>query len=234
MGRIKNDLEAAVQKELARHLSASRGRSPGGAALRSSVTALVSRISQSGFLASRLPVDRLQKATSGLLGEKRRSFCDCPVCRTDVLALALTSLPPCYCRSEHYGIASARVTAGQLAKQLESAIHRVTLRPRHAGRAPILAADAVELVNFRLAIGERVVAPILAKIPGACRCELCQFDTLAFALNQMPSKYGVSVQGKLRMPASGAEFLRHELAGALAAAAKRVAANPRHGGAGEF
>ena len=88
----------------------------------------------------------------------------------------------------------------------------------------------MELVNFGLVAAKAMVGPLLAKIPGSCRCELCQIDTLACGLNQTPSRYGLAVGGKLRVPATHLDFLRHELTQTFAAAARRIAANPRHRG----
>lgn len=227
--KIKNDMETAVQEECARQLPLQRGPSQAVMNIKSTASSVVARLSQSSLLSSKLPMDTFSRMSSRLLGEKKRSFCHCPVCRTDVLAYALTNLPPCYCRAEHYGIASQKVDSSALAKAVGAGIRRVTLRPRHPGKG-VPEDHKVVLVNFGLELGNKIVPPLIAKLSGACQCELCRHDTLAFGLNQTPSRYGISIEGKLRIPNTALEFIQHELLKTFSAAAEKIATKPRHGG----
>lgn len=228
MAKIKNDLETAVQEEAARLIPKDTGTSQAAAAIKSSLSSAMSRLAGSSFLSSKLPMDKVTSMAAGLMSEKKRAFCHCPICRTDVLALALTKLPPCYCRGEHFGIASEKVGKKDLEKAVQAAIHRIRLRPKHPERLPVTDPSKILLVNFKLNVASRLVSPILHKIPESCGCELCRYDTLAYGLNQTPSRYGTSIAGKLRLPGSELEFIKHELVKTIAEAARKVATNPRH------
>lgn len=228
MSKIKNDLETAVQEELFRQTPREAGASQAAAAIKSSLSSAMSRLAGNSFLSSKLPMEKVTKMTARLMTEKKRTFCHCPVCRTDILALALTKLPPCYCRGEHFGIASEKVPKEELERAVQAAIHRIKMRPKHPERIVITDPGKVVLVNFKLKIADKIIAPLLLKIPEACDCELCRYDTLAFGLNQTPSRYGTSISGKLRLPGSELEFIKHELVKTLAAAARKIATNPRH------
>ena len=64
---------------------------------------------------------------------------------------------------------------------------------------------------------------------GCCTCDLCRADIIAFALNQLPSKYVATQQGEVY---SKTFILRNQhftdIMAALAKAAKVVAEKPRH------
>ena len=207
---IKNEMELAVRSEV------ERLRMP-----QSVMPALAG-----------LGLDRFLKGISGLLGTSsgKRIACRCELCRTDVVALALTTLPPCYCRKLHYGISLERVDSDLIEKEVAKAVRKVELRPRHPSRGPVPEGNEVKLVDFGLREGGRIIGPLLQKLEGACSCNTCREDTLAYGLNRIGPRYGVEVVGKLRMPRHEVDFFRHEILPTLSEAASAIALNPRHGG----
>ncbi len=207
---IKNEMETAVRKEVS--LRKQRDAGP--------------------QWMSRLSLDRLVLHLPWLLGSGKKEgiSCRCPLCRTDVIALALTALPPCYCRSLHYGISLQRVDGNQIRKEVQSAARKIDLRPRHPSRGPVPDSSGIRLIDFGLKEGVRMIGPLLERVPGACSCETCREDTLAFGLNRSEPRYGVEIVGKLRMLPHQLDFLRHELLGTFTEAARKIALNPRHGG----
>jgi hypothetical protein len=84
-------------------------------------------------------------------------------------------------------------------------------------------------VDFGIREGAVMVRPLLQRLEESCTCPRCRADVLAFGLNRFQPRYGVEVQGKLRMPPHEMEFIRHELRSVLWKAAGTIAANPRHG-----
>jgi hypothetical protein len=162
-----------------------------------------------------------------MVGEKKRTLCHCPICSIDSIALAISTLPPCYCRSEHYGIASSKISQDELSERVKTAIRKVTLLPRHPGR-PVADDASVRLFDFGLYEGSRMIGPLLSKVPGACTCDNCLEDTLAFGLNHSKVKYGILMGRDMRVPSSEMDFFRHELQGVFVKASKVIARNPRH------
>jgi len=79
---------------------------------------------------------------------------------------------------------------------------------------------------------EDVVAHVLKNILpdlDVCRCEICQMDMMAYALNHLPPKYVVTPKGELYSKLS--ELMQQaeiDVEVALAEAAKVVSRNPRH------
>jgi hypothetical protein len=165
---------------------------------------------------------------------RKGAACRCSLCRNDAIALALTILPPRYCRSLHYGISLKGADRKSVEREVGRAVRRVALRPHHPYRSPVLPSSGVRLVDFGLLEGGRMIGPLLVNLSGACACETCREDTLAFGLNNCTPHYGVAMQGKLRIPPHQLDFLRHELLGVLSEAAKTIALKPRHGGRDRF
>ncbi len=207
---VKNEMETAVRSEV---LKQKRGQ--GGGSWASWVPLEV--VSQFvPFLRRHLPKTSLS--------------CRCPLCTTDAVALSLTLLPPCYCRADHYGLSLGKVSGEEVQQRVVSALRKVELRPRHPSRQPVPEASQIRLVDFGLREGARMIGPLLKRIEEACDCAKCREDTLAFGLNRYSPKYGVVVQGKMRIPLHHMEFIRHELLSVLSEAARTIATNPRHGG----
>jgi len=156
--------------------------------------------------------------------------CSCPWCRHDVLALALTGLPPCYCRSHHYGMNLRKIETRSVGDAMSKAIRRVGGRPRHSPRDQVPAEEGVHLVDYRLREGTRIVGPLLGKLPGICDCQSCRTDILAHSLNRFSPRYGVLASGKSRLQPHDLEFIRHEMNMVMVDSARKIALNPRHEG----
>lgn len=208
--RVKNEMETAVRNEMRRQRGGEKGST----------------------LSWRIPLESLNRLMPflGRSISKSGLTCRCPLCEADSLALSLTYLPPCYCRVDHYGLALSKVSPKVIEEKVRAALKRVGLRPRHSSREALPQSSAVKIIDFGLKEGGRMIGPLLERLSGACACEQCREDTLAFGLNRYAPKYGVSVGGKLRMQPHQIDFLRHELLEKLSEAAGSIARNPRHGG----
>jgi len=73
------------------------------------------------------------------------------------------------------------------------------------------AEDRVQLVDYRLREGARMVGPLLGKLPGICDCPSCRTDILAHSLNRFSPRYGVLAAGKSRLQPHDLDFIRHEM-----------------------
>lgn len=152
--------------------------------------------------------------------------CWCAQCEADMQALALNHTPPRYVRQETFGHATSD-GAGEIAlKAVSLAYERVSQRPKHRPGVPDRSRSGAEVKNFALSIGAEMVVSAMAGAP--CSCEQCRADTLAFALNRYPPKYGVSSSARPSYQENFTTFISHELGQLLAAAAKVVTANPKH------
>jgi hypothetical protein len=200
-------METVVRAELA--------KITGGGGRRKSASALPS------FLAG-----GLGWLTGSRAGEK--GVCDCSHCSADVLALSLTNLPARYCLSLHYGVGRSRIPPNKVRQEVQMSIRRVRSRPRHAARESLPGNGEVKIVDFGIREGTALVKPLLQRVDGACCCDRCRADTLAYGLNRIRPRYGVEVKGRIRMPPHELEFIRHELLAAITEAAEKVAGNPRH------
>lgn len=194
------------------------------------VRAEVARLKQGRYAApSWLPRSLAEGSLSWLTGMTRGGnfACGCPHCAADVLALSLCRLPVRYCLSLHYGV-GGRVEAAKVRQQVRDALRRVDSRPRHAARDLVSEGSEIRLVDFGIREGALMVGPLLQRLEEGCTCSRCRADTLAFGLNRFPPRYGVEVQGRLRMPPHEMEFIRHDLRTVLWKAAGTIATNPRH------
>lgn len=54
-----------------------------------------------------------------------------------------------------------------------------------------------ELKNFSEVMVKRTLAEYLPKADLPCKCEQCQNDIIAFALNRLPPRYYVSLKGEV-------------------------------------
>ena len=153
--------------------------------------------------------------------------CWCPLCRADMMALALTSLPPRYAtRAGNFEI-EAR-TAETIREEVVSALRQVGQRPKHEKGVALAAEAPVWVVNFPLEEGFRAVDMILRQHEGACDCWDCRCDMLAFALNRYPARYGVEHEGRTQLIEAHREQMREEITSFLEIAVKVVTTVPRH------
>ena len=154
--------------------------------------------------------------------------CWCPLCRADMLALALSSMPPRY--------ATRRVGDVDADPQLAATIHGGVARarrqverfPKHAKGAAVAAGEPVWVVNFPLEESFRAVDDILRRHEGACDCWHCRCDMVAFALNRYPARYGVEHEGRTHIFEDDRARMRAELESFLDLAVRVVVAVPRH------
>ena len=154
--------------------------------------------------------------------------CWCPLCRADMMALALTALPPRY--------ATRRASSLEIEPQLALATHeavvqalrQVQSRPKHARGAAVAPGEPVWVVNFPLEEGFSAVGAILQRSDGVCDCWHCRCDMVAFALNRHPARYGVEHAGKTHLFDTDRAALRDELCSFLELAVRLVSSVPRH------
>lgn len=156
------------------------------------------------------------------------TVCWCPLCETDIVALALNLLPPLYCRAETFGHAAVQVGASAVRDAVQTALTRVAISPKHLpGGWPATVKDAA-LVNYTYEVGATLVGAATDHFEAGCSCAACRFDTLAYALNRYPPRYGVARGGRRRLQANDLDFMRHELGVLLTQAARVVSSHPHH------
>jgi len=156
--------------------------------------------------------------------------CWCRLCEIDIVALTLTLLPPLYCRTATYGHAAGLIKAGTISDAVQSALKRVSLWPKHRpGTLPTLR-DGISLVNYTFEVGSQMVGPALGLSASGCNCDACHSDTLAYALNRYPAKYGVVRDGQRSLHPTYLDFMRYELGMLINQAARVVSSRPHHDG----
>jgi hypothetical protein len=161
-------------------------------------------------------------------GSATRGACWCPVCEADVVALALTLLPPLYCREETTGTSTSLIRAGKITDAVQAALKRVALSPKHPpGVMPTLRRE-IALVNYAYEVGATMVAAALGRTSKSCCCEDCRTDALAYALNRYPAKYGITQSGRRSLHPTYLDFMRYELGLLVNHAARVVSEHPRH------
>ena len=156
--------------------------------------------------------------------------CWCVLCEADVTALALTSLPPRY--------ATVYQEPAEMKKEksitVENAVRRsrkcVSHRPKHRLSSPENWPSRVRLVNYNYEEAISRLASFARLSDQYCSCALCHSDTIAYALNRYPPRYGVMYSGRTKLPGYQLDYLRHELDLVLTHAAGIVASSPRHQG----
>jgi len=154
--------------------------------------------------------------------------CWCRLCETDIVALALTLLPPFYSRPGGQAWSAGLATASKIHDAVQSAAKRVSLRPKHRPGMVGPARGDVGLVNYTYEVGLQMVDPSVLASSAACTCPLCRADTLAYALNRYPPKYGVSAGGRRSLHPTYLGFMRRELGLLVSQAARVVGAKPQH------
>ena len=154
--------------------------------------------------------------------------CWCPLCEIDIVALALTLLPPLYCRTASCGHATGLIRAGTISDAVQSALKRVDLWPKHRPGTQPTMRDEIALINYTFEVGSQMVGPALGLSATGCICDECRSDTLAYALNRYPSKYGVSRGGQRNLHPTYLDFMRYELGLLVVQAARVIARRPGH------
>jgi len=162
------------------------------------------------------------------LGNTAYAGCWCTLCEMDIVALALTLLPPLYCRAETFGYAAGLIKAGTICDAVQSALQRISLWPKHRPGTPPPSPDAVALINYTFEVGTTMVGAALDRSATRCDCDNCRSDTLAYALNRYPSKYGVTRGGQRCLDPHYLDFMRHELGMLMKQAARIVSSRPHH------
>lgn len=154
--------------------------------------------------------------------------CWCPLCRADMMALALTSLPPRYATCRPCDVEIEARMAAAIRDEVALARRQVERHPKHAKGVPVAAEEAVWVVNFPLEEGFRAVDAILRQHDSACDCWSCRCDMVAFALNRYPARYGVEHEGRTQLLEEHRERMRDELSSFLVHAVQVVTTVPRH------
>ena len=156
--------------------------------------------------------------------------CWCTLCEIDIVALALTLLSPLYCRTGTYGHAVGPIRAGTISDAVQSALKRVDIWPKHRPGALPTMRDEIALINYTYEVGSQMVGPALGRSATGCICDECRFDTLAYALNRYPAKYGVSRGGQRSLHPTYLDFMRYELGMLIHQAARVVSSHPHRDG----
>ena len=171
----------------------------------------------------RAHLSRLREESAG--GDET---CWCPLCRADMMALALSSLPPRYTTRRagaHHPDPHHAATVGEL---VDKAVARVGRFPKHATGAAVAAGEPVWVVNFPLEESFRVVDAMVRSREDVCDCWNCRCDMVAFALNRYPPRYGVEHRGVTHLLEKDRNQMRDELVSFLDLSLRVVAAVPRH------
>jgi len=154
--------------------------------------------------------------------------CWCPLCRADMMALALSSIPPRYATRRPQDIGIDDHAKSVVNERVDLARKQVQRLPKHQRGSATTAGESVWVVNFPLEEGFRAVDVILRQHDGACDCWNCRCDIVAFALNRYPARYGVEHEGRTRLFPEDRMRMREELASFLDLAARVVTTVPRH------
>jgi hypothetical protein len=171
----------------------------------------------------RAHLKRLREAS--VLGDET---CWCPLCRADMMALALSSLPPRYATRRPNAADVDPAQAATVHGQILKAARHVASFPKHPKGAAVPAGEPVWVVNFPLEESFRAVDGMIRTHDGVCDCWNCRCDMVAFALNRYPSRYGVEHEGKTHLLDDERERIRVELSSFLDLALRVVTTVPRH------
>jgi hypothetical protein len=154
--------------------------------------------------------------------------CWCPLCRADMMALALTSLPPRYATRRPADIEADAQMSATVRDGVLLARATVERYPKHPKGAAVAAGEPVWVVNFPLEEAFRAVEPIQRRHDGTCDCWHCRCDMVAFALNRYPACYGVEHEGRTHLFEKDRAQMRAELESFLDLAVRVVTTVPRH------
>lgn len=154
--------------------------------------------------------------------------CWCPLCRADMMAFALTRLPPRYATRRPMDVTADPQLGSIVRDGVRHAREQVGRFPRHVRGAAVPSSDPVWVVNFPLEEAFRAVDAILHRHEEACDCWNCRCDMVAFALNRYPSCYGVEHEGRIHLFDRDRAQMRTEIESFLDLAARVVSTVPRH------
>ena len=160
--------------------------------------------------------------------KKENDGCWCPLCEMDILALALNQLPPRYCHERNFGCTASKELGENVRKVVGRAVQKVSQRPKHRPGRPMSHIDDIRMENYAQKIGNSLMETVLSPNAAACACDQCQADTLAYALNRYPPKYGVSYGGRESYQANYEDFIRHEIGQVIAQAVAVIRERPHH------
>ncbi len=163
-----------------------------------------------------------------LEGGGDKGTCWCPLCRADMMALALSGLPPRYSTRRQLTVDPGSEQDGAAAQAVAHAIEQVGRHPKHAPGAPVDGNEPVFVVNFPLEESFRAVDQLVSPDGETCGCWHCRCDTVAFALNRYPARYGVEHRGETHLREPDRAAMREEIGQFLGLAVGVVSAVPRH------
>ena len=156
------------------------------------------------------------------------AICWCPLCRADMMAFALSALPPRYGTRRNAAVAPGSEQDTAVAEEVSRAVRKISLHPKHTPDAPAPDQDPVFVVNFPLEESFRAVDALIEPDAETCSCWDCRCDAVAFALNRYPARYGVEHHGETHLRESDRVIMREELGQFLGIARRVVATVPRH------
>lgn len=159
---------------------------------------------------------------------KKKDLCWCALCEMDILALALNQLPPRYCHERNFGCTASQELGDAVRSAVARAVQKVSQRPKHRPGRPPSSIDDIKMENYAQKVGNSLVGTALSPAASACDCDQCRADTLAYALNRYPPKYGVSYGGRASYQANYEDFIRHEISQVLTQAVTVVREHPHH------
>ncbi len=159
---------------------------------------------------------------------KEEDVCWCSLCETDVVALALNQLPPRYCHEKNYGYVVSQGGAEEVRGVVSRAVQKVSQRPKHRPGKPQFLVPDIRMENYAKKFGDMVLGAVLSPGMSACACDQCRADTLAYALNRYPPKYGVSYGGRESYQSNYEDFIRHEIGQVLTESVKVIRERPHH------
>ena len=154
--------------------------------------------------------------------------CWCPLCRADMMALALSSLAPRYATRRPGDVEIEAHLAAAVHEGVLAARRQVERFPKHAPDAAVAAGEPVWVVNFPLEEGFRAVDAMLRRHDQTCDCWNCRCDMVAFALNRYPARYGVEHNGQTHLFDEERGRMRDELTSIIELAVQVVTTLPRH------
>ena len=161
-------------------------------------------------------------------GHTRPPPCWCELCRADVTALALSTLPPRYVTTVSHSTLSGGAGDGAVASTILTSMRKVARRPKHRHCFPESQSSRVKIINYTFQEGFSRLASYMRQPGLPCVCARCQDDTLAYALNRYPPKYGVLHAGNTKLPPYHLDHISQELRLIISHAGAVVGKHPRH------
>jgi hypothetical protein len=161
-------------------------------------------------------------------GHKRPRLCWCELCRADVTALALSTLPPRYVTTVSHSTLSGGAGAGAVTSAILTSMRKVSRRPKHRHCFPESQSSRVKIINYTFQEGFSQLVSYMRQPGIPCTCAQCQNDTLAYALNRYPPKYGVLHAGSTKLLPYHLDHIRQELRLIVTHAGTVVGKRPRH------